>query len=118
MRRFNQRLLENLHIPLWFLKDIAWSNEFKTLGMIMAIPTVLLAIHITILSVKDRFHFLPNLSVVFWILANCFWMLDEFFSLGIMNLSRITFGIGLATILFWIIFIMPKFLRFRKAFPN
>lgn len=80
----------------------------------MIIPTITLAFYITWLSRNDRFHFLPNLSVVLWISANSLWMLDEFFEVGLMIWSRYTFIAGIATILYWIVFIMPLYIKNKK----
>lgn len=80
----NIREYENLHIALWLIKDTCWcmSERFPALkvpGMLMIIPTLLVAIHITWRSrkhVSDLFH---NVAVCFWISANAAWMTGEFF---------------------------------------
>jgi hypothetical protein len=92
--------LENLHIPLWLLKDTCWMMEWKVLGVIMIFPTMILAIRIAVHSFRT-FHFLPNLSVCFWIGANAYWMVCEFFfkSEG-KQLAMIFFTIGLVLIVF------------------
>ncbi len=47
-------ILETVHIPLWLVKDLCWLLTWKTLGVIMAIPTVLVAIIITVVSYQDK----------------------------------------------------------------
>jgi hypothetical protein len=73
------REFENFHIVLWLLKDVCWVMGFKTMGTIMIIPTVTMAIYIAWLtrnSVVDLYH---NLAVVCWITANSLWMLGELY---------------------------------------
>jgi hypothetical protein len=111
MYKLNNKILENLHLPLWILKDIAWSNEMHTLGITMAIPTNILAIYIAIKTRKSAEDFLPNLAVVCWIAANTIWMIDEFFLLEIMIWSKVGFVIGLILMAIWCVLKLPKLLR-------
>ena len=73
------RHLENVHIPLWLFKDTCWMLKFKLAGTLLILPTVGVALLIVWRTRSNRNLFLPNLSVAFWILANSFWMLGEFF---------------------------------------
>ncbi|MDL5046313.1 hypothetical protein QQ054_09730 [Oscillatoria amoena NRMC-F 0135] len=52
--------------------------EFKTLGVIMIAPTIALAIYIAYRSFENKFEFMHNLAVCFWITANATWMTGEF----------------------------------------
>ena len=73
------RHYENLHIPLWLLKDTCWMLQWKILGMAMIIPTISIAIIITYKSLKDKEDaFWINLAICFWISANSYWMICEF----------------------------------------
>ncbi len=80
----NIREYENLHIALWLVKDTCWvmsANvpELKIPGMIMIIPTLLVAIYIAWRSrdeISDLYH---NIAVCLWISANATWMTGEFF---------------------------------------
>ncbi len=73
------RHFENLHIPLWLLKDTCWMLQWKIAGVLMIIPTVIVAILITIISVKEKTdEFWVNLAICFWIFANSYWMICEF----------------------------------------
>ena len=38
------RHYENLHIPLWLIKDTCWMMEFKVLGVCMIAPTLIVAL--------------------------------------------------------------------------
>jgi len=97
------RLLENLHLPLWLIKDTCWAMVWKPLGIFMIVPTLALSFYITWKTKNHQQEFLPNLSVSFWILANSIWMCDEFYDLDILHLSLIAFTSGFLTICFWIL---------------
>jgi len=74
-----QRRFENLHIVFWLMKDISWCLMWRTLGLIMIVPTLGAAILITWHGRRDRTDLAHNLAVVFWITANAWWMVAEFF---------------------------------------
>ena len=73
------RRTENLHIVFWLVKDISWCLMWRTLGMIMIVPTLGAAIFITWRARHQREDLAHNLAVVFWITANAWWMIAEFF---------------------------------------
>jgi len=73
------RPFENFHIVLWLVKDLCWCMLSKTLGVVMIFPTVALAIYITWLHRHTKVELFHNLAVVFWLFANCIWMLGEFY---------------------------------------
>lgn len=73
------RFLENLHIVFWLIKDISWAMLWQPLGMMMIIPTLVLAIRITIQTRYIKSELYHNLAIVCWICANCTWMTFEFF---------------------------------------
>ncbi len=73
------RRMENMHIVFWLFKDISWCMEFKTLGTVMIIPTLAIAIWIAIKNRQYVSEVCHNVAIVFWISANSFWMLSEFF---------------------------------------
>lgn len=75
----NLRDFENLHITLWLVKDFCWVALFKPLGLLMILPTVVVAIYLTVKTWKDLKERLHNLAVCFWILANSTWMIGEFY---------------------------------------
>ncbi|MEW6468809.1 MAG: hypothetical protein AB1458_07795 [Bacteroidota bacterium] len=72
------RKMENLHIPLWLVKDTCWMFEWKLLGVTMIVPTLLMAIYICFITKRMNDVFL-NLAITFWITANSYWMCAEFF---------------------------------------
>ena len=74
-----QRKTENLHIVFWLMKDISWCMMWRTLGVIMIVPTLGAAIFITWRARRIKADLAHNLAVVFWITANAWWMIAEFF---------------------------------------
>jgi hypothetical protein len=101
--KYSLRHFENLHIPLWLLKDTCWMMEWKILGMIMIVPTVSVALYLTHKSRKTR-DFYINLAVSFWISANAYWMCCEFFNHAHLKYyAGIPFGLGMiCTLLFYV----------------
>ena len=96
------RKLENLHITLWLIKDACWVMMFRPLGMIMVLPTIFVAVFLTIKSWSDLKERLHNLAVCFWILANSTWMTGEFYFHDSWRLpASIFFGLGLLCIIGW-----------------
>jgi hypothetical protein len=97
------RHYENIHIPLWLIKDTCWMLEWKVLGTLMIIPTVSVAIYITIRSFRET-EFFINLAVCFWIFANAFWMCCEFYGyIEYKNVAGIPFLFGMiCTIVFYV----------------
>lgn len=94
------RRIENLHILLWLIKDACWAVNFRPLGMIMIVPTVLAALIIAWQTRKIVSELVHNLAVVFWITANCTWMIGEFYGwdeglFGLRRMALIPFAIGL-----------------------
>jgi hypothetical protein len=89
---------ENMHIPLWLLKDTCWMVEWKYLGVTMIIPTILMAIFILYKS-RGYNEFWVNLAICFWITANSFWMCAEFFDFEeYKNMAGIPFGLGMVAV--------------------
>ena len=73
------RRFENLHIVFWLMKDISWCMLWRAFGVFMIVPTLGAAIFITWRARADRTDLAHNLAVVFWISANAWWMITEFF---------------------------------------
>jgi hypothetical protein len=99
----NQRMLENLHIPLWIIKDTCWMMQFKTIGTIMVFPTLAVAIYIVYYTRKSAIQLWPNLAVLGWIGANSIWMLGEFFLVPFQWLSFVFFIGGLVAMIIYFI---------------
>ncbi|MBL7952926.1 MAG: hypothetical protein JNM62_14545 [Flavobacteriales bacterium] len=73
------RVHENLHVILWLFKDLSWLMEYKLLGLVMVLPTVLVAVLIAWESRRDRSELFHACAVILWILANSTWMIEDFF---------------------------------------
>ena len=74
------RKMENLHIVFWLFKDISWCMVWKPLGIAIIFPTLIISIVIAWRTrglVSELTH---NLAITFWITANAYWMISEFFS--------------------------------------
>lgn len=104
------RRIENLHILFWLIKDLSWAMVWKPLGIIMIVPTIVAALLITWQTRHIKSEFLHNLAVIFWILANGYWMITEFFSSNenLRFYSVIPFSIGLLIILYYYILVKPN----------
>lgn len=74
--------------------------HWKTLGVTMIIPTILVALIITIKTWRDNEdEFWINLAVLFWISGNSYWMLCEFFNHeDLKNYAGIAFLIGMISV--------------------
>ena len=89
-------------------------------GMFMIIPTIVAALMITWQTRKIYSELMHNLAVVFWITANCTWMIGEFYGMdegpyGLRTIAIIPFGIGLAILAsFYVRFYTQKDVR-RKV---
>lgn len=107
------RMFENVHILLWLIKDLCWVMDFKTVGVIMILPTVSVAVYITWLLRKSLSELLHNLAVVCWISANSIWMYGEFYLRdGTRPIAAVCFIIGLLLVGYYYTSLLIK--RFRK----
>lgn len=91
------RHYENIHIPLWLLKDTCWMLEWRILGVIMIVPTISVAIYIALKTWKEKSdEFWINLAICFWIAANAYWMCCEFFGhVELKNYAGFPFLVGM-----------------------
>lgn len=104
LRKYSLRHFENLHIPLWLLKDTCWMMEWKVLGIIMIFPTVLTAFLITYMTRKTNEVYI-NYAISAWIIANAFWMSCEFFGhVEWKFYAGIPFAIGILFTLYFYLF--------------
>ena len=96
------RGFENFHIVLWLVKDLCWCTLSKTMGLVMIMPTLILAIYITFLHRKNKSELLHNLAIVFWICANSVWMTGEFFFKdGLRDYALIFFIAGIVMVSYY-----------------
>ncbi len=73
---------------------------WRGFGMFMIIPTIGFALFITWKSRHSTSELFHNLAIIFWIIANSFWMAVDFFELEekTKNFAIIPFSIGLILI--------------------
>jgi hypothetical protein len=111
------RKMENQHILFWLIKDISWCMIWKTLGILMVVPTLSIALLITWRTRSIKAELAHNLAIVFWITANSYWMMSEFFGFDTIPVGTITdgkhlaiipFGIGLFILLYYYIVQKPR----------
>jgi hypothetical protein len=111
------RRTENLHIVFWLVKDISWAMLWKPLGITMLVPTISVAVLITWQTRHMKAELFHNLAIIFWICANGYWMIVEFFWEDkdfLRYYTAIPFSIGLLFILSYYLLILPRERR-RKA---
>ncbi|RZL12459.1 MAG: hypothetical protein EOO62_10940 [Hymenobacter sp.] len=109
--------MENMHILFWLVKDISWCMDWKILGMLMIVPTLGVALVIAWRTRSLKSELAHNLAIIFWISANSYWMLSEFFGFDTVRIGTITdgkhlaiipFGIGLAILLYYYLVQKPR----------
>jgi hypothetical protein len=110
------RKMENFHIVFWLLKDISWCMLWKPLGIAMVFPTLIIAIIITIRNRQYISEICHNLAIVFWITANSYWMMTEFFEFDTIPiylditykyLAVIPFSIGILILTWYYLYWKP-----------
>ena len=104
------RKMENMHIIFWLLKDISWCMIWKPIGIAMIFPTLIIGIIISFRTRKYVSEVYHNLAVVFWITANAYWMISEFYAFDEMivygditykYLAIIPFSIGILILAYY-----------------
>jgi hypothetical protein len=116
------RIMENTHIVFWLFKDISWCMGtqyafFKYLGVLMIIPTLVIAL---VIAWRTR-HFVSelchNMAIAVWIMANSYWMVSEFFefdtkivtgTITYKHLAMIPFCIGVLFLLYYYVWHKPR----------
>ncbi len=115
------RFTENLHIVFWLIKDISWAMLWQPLGMVMIIPTVYLAVRITIQTRYLKSELFHNLAILCWICANCSWMTCEFFWPEydfLRYYTAVPFGLGMLFIGYYYLVLRPAAWRRAKLIQN
>lgn len=110
------RRVENLHILFWLLKDACWALSLRWPAIIMILPTLGAAIVITFQTRKVISELLHNLAILLWIIANCTWMIGEFYGwdegeFGLRKMALFPFSAGLAilAVYYLLYYIKPSF---------
>ena len=110
------RKMENLHIVFWLFKDISWCMIWRPLGIAMIFPTLIIAIIIAFRTRQIVSEVCHNVAIVFWISANAYWMISEFFHFDAMTfygditykyLAIIPFTVGILTLAYYYLLWKP-----------
>ena len=118
------RRMENLHILFWLMKDISWCLIWKELGIAMFIPTFSVAIWIAWKNRATQSELSHNLAIIFWITANGYWMISEFFGFDSMvvwkeltgkHIALIPFLTGLLILIHYYLVLRPRELKEHKS---
>ena len=90
---------------------------WRELGILMIIPTLSVAIYIAYRTREIKSELAHNLAVAFWISANSYWMISEFFAFDDANvfggyegkhLAMIPFIIGVIILAWYYLIQRPK----------
>lgn len=118
------RRMENMHIVFWLVKDISWCMIWRELGIAMFIPTLTVAIVIAWRTRGIRAELAHNLAIAFWICANGYWMVSEFFGFDMWpvwgrftgkHLAMIPFLTGAGILLFYYVVQRPRDLKEQRT---
>lgn len=112
------RKMENTHILFWLLKDISWCLTLKWLGIAMIVPTLAIAGVIAWRTRKYVSELAHNLAIFFWICANSFWMVTEFFGVDehLKPYALIPFFLGLVPLMYYYgIYSVRRYLKRKEA---
>lgn len=109
INKFSLKQLDNFHIVLWLMKDIFWVREEQFWGVLMIMPTVSVAMILTIQSIHQKQGFYSNFAILCWMLADSIWMVDEFFILEIQWITLGLFILGILSMVYYYIVICNIF---------
>lgn len=101
-----QRIISDLHYPLWLLKDFMWMAGIPSISLILAIPTLLISVYMTMMTAGKAQ--IENKIILTWLSANTVWMCDEQFGWTIISIAYVLFGLGLVQLLFYIPYLLGK----------
>jgi hypothetical protein len=111
------RKMENMHIIFWLIKDVSWCMLWKVLGIAMIAPTMAIALIIAWRTKDLKSELAHNLAIAFWIFANSYWMISEFFGFDEVHIWRsfegkhlalIPFAIGVLILAFYYLVQRPQ----------
>jgi hypothetical protein len=88
-----QSVLDNLHFPLWILKDMAWMMKFGTISALLAIPTIIISL--ILIRITKGVERKQNMVILCWLSANTLWMSEEIFHTPTLEFSFIFFLLGI-----------------------
>lgn len=112
------RKIENAHVALWLMKDLSWCQQWIGPGLVMILPTLVIAAVICWKSRRDREDLIHNVAVLMWICANITWMIGEFFFHdGTRNYARVFFYAGMSVLIWHYAGVFWEFVQRRGRGP-
>ena len=96
------RKMENMHIIFWLIKDVSWCLIWKILGILMIFPTLIISVIIAYRTRNIKSELAHNLAISFWITANSYWMISEFWGFDEIHIWKQFEGKHLALIPFFL----------------
>ncbi len=109
------RKMENMHILFWLIKDLSWCMIWQVLGILMIFPTLIISIIIAWRTRRMASELAHNLAVTFWITANSYWMISEFWGFDEAEIWKGIEGRHIAVIPFVIgLLFLLNFYLFRR----
>lgn len=114
------RKMENLHIVFWLFKDVAWCMGWRTLGITMIIPTLIISVVIAWRNRKNVSELCHNAAISVWISANSYWMVSEFLHFDTVPLfATYTFKhLAIAPFVMGIIFLSYYYLYYKPKYEK
>jgi hypothetical protein len=88
-----QKIISDLHFPLWLLKDFFWMADMPIISLILAVPAILISLWVCMMTADKSLS--ENKMILWWLLGNTTWMIAEKFETNIYLLSYLFFGIGI-----------------------
>jgi hypothetical protein len=88
---------------------MAWMTKFGLISAILAIPTIIISIILIAITKGDERK--QNMVILCWLSANTFWMAEELFHTPTIQISFISFLLGIIISLTYI----PKLISRNKS---
>jgi hypothetical protein len=101
-----QKLISDLHYPLWLLKDFMWMADLPILSLLLAIPAILISLWMCMMTAEKAQR--ENKMILWWLSANTMWMCSEKFEVNTMWLAFLFFGFGIIEIILYIRYLLKN----------
>ena len=101
-----QKLISDLHYPLWLLKDFMWMCNLPILSLILAIPAILISLWMCMMTAGKSQR--ENKIILWWLIANTMWMCSEKFEVNTMWLAFVFFTFGIIEIILYINYLLKN----------
>lgn len=95
-----QKLISDLHYPLWLLKDFFWMADIPVLSLVLAIPAILISLFMCMVTAGKVQS--ENKMILFWLAANTNWMIAEKYETNTYWLAYSFFAFGIIEMIYYI----------------